>query len=54
MRSFTFILQYVKKHKLKYFFGILTLFVVDFAGLFIPRLTGEITDGLTTHSLDWS
>ena len=28
--------------------------MVDFANLFIPRLTGTITDGLTAHSLDWN
>ena len=28
--------------------------MVDFANIFIPKLTGVITDGLTAHSLDWS
>lgn len=38
--------KYLKRYKWKYFFGIFTLFVVDFAGLYIPQFTGEITDGL--------
>lgn len=52
MSSFRFISQYIKKHKWRYLAGIITLFVVDFANLFIPRLTGTITDGLTAHSID--
>ena len=52
MNSFTFLFQYIKRHKYQYTAGIITLFVVDFANLFIPRLTGTITDGLTAHSLD--
>lgn len=53
MNSFTFLFQYIKRHKYQYAAGIITLFVVDFANLFIPRLTGAITDGLTAHTLDW-
>ena len=49
MRTFQFISKYLKKHRFQYAAGILTLFVVDFANLFIPRLTGTITDGLTEH-----
>lgn len=54
MNTIQFILQYIKKHRIQYLFGILTLFVVDFANIFIPKLTGTITDGLTAHSLDWA
>jgi len=54
LNSFTFLFQYIKRHKYQYTAGIITLFVVDFANLFIPRLTGTITDGLTAHSLDWN
>lgn len=54
MSSFHFIFQYIKKHKFQYLAGILTLFVVDFANLFIPQLTGTITDGLTAHTMDWN
>lgn len=48
-----FISKYLKKHKLQYFLGILALFAVDFANIFIPKLTGTITDGLTAHNIDW-
>ncbi|WP_455618180.1 ABC transporter ATP-binding protein [Eisenbergiella sp.] len=53
MNSFQFIFQYIKRHKYQYTAGIITLFVVDFANLFIPRLTGAVTDGLTAHTMDW-
>lgn len=54
MNAFQFICQYLKRHKVQYVLGILTLFIVDFANIFIPKLTGVITDGLTAHSLDWN
>lgn len=54
MEELRFIKQYIKKHKWHYLAGIITLFVVDFANLYIPRITGTITDGLTAHTLDWS
>ena len=54
MNAFQFICQYLKRHKVQYVLGIFTLFLVDFANIFIPKLTGVITDGLTAHSLDWS
>lgn len=53
MHTFQFIFHYIKKHKKKYLAGIITLFIVDFANLFIPRLTGTITDGLTARTMDW-
>lgn len=53
MEQLRFIMQYIKRHKWHYFAGIITLFVVDFANLYIPRMTGTITDGLTAHTLDW-
>ena len=54
MEQLRFIMQYIKRHKWHYFAGIITLFVVDFANLYIPRMTGTITDGLTAHTLDWA
>lgn len=54
MSAFSFILQYIKRHKFSYAAGILTLFVVDFCNIYIPQMTGTITDGLTAHSIDWS
>ncbi len=54
MGPFSFILQYIKRHKYRYAAGILTLFVVDFCNIYIPQMTGIITDGLTAHSIDWN
>ncbi len=54
MKSFQFILSYIKRHRFQYAAGILTLFIVDFANLYIPKATGTITDGLTDHTLDWN
>ncbi len=42
----------LKKYALRYLFGIAMLYIVDWVGLFIPQLTGEITDGLTAHVLN--
>jgi ATP-binding cassette subfamily B protein len=52
MKRKHFLIHYINKYKWKYLFGIITLFIVDIFNLFIPQLTGEITDGLQTHSLD--
>lgn len=52
MNTFQFLFQYIYRHRFRYVAGIITLFVVDFANLFIPKLTGTVTDGLTTHTLD--
>ena len=43
-----FLMSYIKRHKWQYILGIITLFIVDYANLFIPELTGEVTDGLTS------
>ena len=39
--------QYMKKYWVQYVGGLLCLLAVDYFELFIPQLTGEITDGLT-------
>lgn len=54
MNAFSFIMQYVKKHKFQYIAGLITLFVVDFANIYIPKMTGIITDGLTERTIDWN
>ncbi|MCM1119326.1 MAG: ABC transporter ATP-binding protein/permease [bacterium] len=54
MKEIRFIMQYIRRHKWHYAAGIVTLFVVDFANLYIPRITGAVTDGLTDHTLDWN
>ena len=52
MEQFQFIWQYIKRHKWQYICGIITLFILDFANLYIPKVTGIITDGLATHTMD--
>lgn len=54
VNTFSFIFTYIKKHKAQYIAGIITLFVVDFANVYIPELTGHITDGLTAMTIDWN
>ena len=46
------ILKYVNRHKWAYLGGIITLFIVDFANLYIPQFIGNITDGLTIGDMD--
>lgn len=52
MEQVKFIFKYIKKHKWQYIGGIITLFLVDYLSLQIPELTGNITDGLTEHTMD--
>lgn len=54
MKPFRFIVQYLKRHRFQYTAGIAALFVVDFANIYIPKLTGSITDGLTARTMDWN
>lgn len=54
MKQFRFIWHYVKKHKWQYIGGIITMFIVDYVNLFIPKMTGTITDGLSAHTMDWN
>lgn len=49
-----FLFRYIKKHKWQYIAGIITLFVVDIANIFIPKMTGVITDGLTQGTIAWN
>lgn len=52
MKPLKFLWSYVMRHKWRYLLGIVTLFVVDYANLFIPQFTGEITDGLADRTMD--
>lgn len=52
MKQLQFIWQYIRRHKWQYIGGIITLFVLDFANLYIPKVTGIITDGLAAHTMD--
>lgn len=52
MEQVRFIWKYIKQHKWQYWGGIITLFILDFANLYIPKVTGIITDGLAAHTMD--
>lgn len=41
----------LKKYAPAYLVGVIMLFMVDYADLFIPKLTGEVTDGLAAHTI---
>ncbi len=43
--------RYVKRYAWKYILGIAALFAVDLLNVYIPQFTGEITDGLESHSI---
>ena len=51
MSPLGFLMSYIKRHKWSYIAGIITLFAVDFANLFIPQVTGEVTDGLAERTM---
>ena len=46
--------RYIKKYFFKYLMGILILFGVDLLSVFIPQLTGEVTDGLGGGGFTWA
>ena len=54
MQEFKFLWKYISRHKWRYIGGIATLFVVDFLNIYVPRFTGEATDGLTAHTLSFN
>ena len=52
MKELKFVSRYVKRHGLQYILGIVALFAVDLMNVYIPRYTGEVTDGLEAQTLD--
>lgn len=52
MNTFQFMWQYIRRYKFRYTAGIITLFFVDFFNIYVPRITGAVTDGLASSSLD--
>ncbi len=52
MKELKFVSRYVKRHGLQYILGIVALFAVDLMNVYIPRYTGEITDGLEARTLE--
>ena len=45
------LVEYLWKYKFMYMGGVIVLLLVDFMDLYIPQITGEITDGLTSHTI---
>ena len=45
--------RYIKKYFFQYLTGILILFGVDLLSVYIPQLTGEVTDGLGGGGFTW-
>ena len=43
--------QYLWKYRFMYLGGMAMLVLVDYLDLYIPQITGEITDGLTSHTI---
>ena len=54
MREKTLLYRYIIQYKWAYFIGIAGLLAVDYALLYIPRLTGEIADGIKDGTMDMS
>lgn len=44
--------SYIMEHKWAYFLGVIGLLIVDYAQLYIPRLTGEIADGVKDGTMN--
>ncbi len=51
MPELRFISRYVKRYGLQYAIGIAALLIVDVLNVNIPKITGQITDGLKTHAI---
>ncbi|ONI45957.1 hypothetical protein AN642_00110 [Epulopiscium sp. SCG-B10WGA-EpuloA2] len=52
MKTKSLLFQYILKYKLGYLFGITFLFITNLGQMYMPKITGEITDGLTYGTLD--
>ncbi len=48
------LVKYIWKYRFYYLTGICILLVVDYLNLFIPQYIGEVTDGLSNHTMDQS
>ncbi len=51
MKEANRIIKHIKKYWRSYALGVVTLFLVDFASLYIPQFIGDITDGLEAGTL---
>ena len=45
--------KYLWKYKFRYVIGLLILLAVDYLNLSVPKITGDIIDGLTLMILDY-
>lgn len=52
MKKENLLYNYVVEHRWAYFIGVIGLLLVDYTLLHIPRLTGEIADGVKDGTLD--
>ena len=52
MKELKFAGRYVRRYIVFYALGILALFAVDLVNVYVPDLTGRITDGLNQRALD--
>ena len=46
------LLEYLWKYKHMYVIGVIILLIVDHFDLYIPQYIGEVTDGLSAHTID--
>lgn len=51
MKELALAWRYVKRHLHQYILGVLALFVVDAVNVYVPRLTGDITNGLSKGTI---
>ena len=54
MKELKFAGRYVGRHWWQYLLGILALYMVDQVNVYVPEFTGNIIDGLTDGTLDFS
>lgn len=52
MKNVKFMFRFVRPHLWRYIMGIIVLAIVDYVSLLIPAITGDITDGLSAHTLE--
>lgn len=51
MKNAKFLFRFIKPHFVSYFLGLVVLGIVDYASLFVPKITGEMVDGLESNAM---
>lgn len=51
MKNAKFLFRFIKPHFVSYFLGLVVLGIVDYASLFVPKITGEMIDGLESNAM---